>query len=373
MPLSAALSTTAAASATPSPATRPGPPDEVAALLRDGCVIPAHPLALDEHRRIDERHQRALTRYYLGAGAGGLAVGVHTTEFAIRDPRWNLLEPVLAQAADTVRTEAGRPVVMVAGACGETAAAVREAELAADLGYHYALLSPGGIAHLSEDELVERTAAVAEVLPVIGFYLQPAVGGRWLSARYWSRLAEIPGLAAIKVAPFDRYATLDVLRAVGSSGRSDEIAVYTGNDDNILLDLLTPFEFTIGGETVRKHVVGGLLGQWAVWTRAAVELLDRTRAARAGASEDLPALLTLAAQLTDANAAVFDAANEFHGCVPGIKEVLRRQGLVADRRCLDPAEDLSPGQAEEIDRVVAAYPWLTDDEFVAEHVDGWLA
>ncbi|WP_040455541.1 dihydrodipicolinate synthase family protein [Kribbella catacumbae] len=346
-------------------------PDPVAGLLREGCVIPAHPLALDQDLRIDERHQRALTRYYLAAGSGGLAVGVHTTEFAIRDR--GLLEPVLALAAETVRNESGRPVVMVAGACGETRDAVREAEIAAGLGYHYALLSPGGLAHLSEDELVERTAAVAEVLPVIGFYLQPAVGGRRLSARYWARVAEIPRLAAIKVAPFDRYATLDVLRSVGSSGRSDEIAVYTGNDDNILVDLLTPFEFSVGGSRVRKHMVGGLLGQWAVWTRPAVQLLERVRAARAGAVDDLPALLMLAAQLTDANAAIFDAANDFHGCVPGIKEVLRRQGLVADRRCLDPAEDLSPGQAEEIHRVTAAYPWLTDDEFVTEHLDTWLS
>lgn len=354
----------------PSPAV---PPLDVAEQLRGGCVIPAHPLALDDERRIDERHQTALTRYYLAAGVGGLAVGVHTTEFAIRDPRWNLLEPVLAQAAGTVRSEADRPVVMVAGACGETSAAVREAELAASLGYHYALLSPGGIAHLDEDQLVARTAAVAEVLPVIGFYLQTAVGGRRLSAGYWSRLAEIPGVAAIKVAPFDRYATLDVLRAVAASGRGDELAVYTGNDDNILLDLLTPFEFSVGGETIRQQVVGGLLGQWAVWTGVAVQQLERVRATRVGATEEVPALLSLAAQLTEANAAVFDAANGFHGCVPGIKEVLRRQGLLASRRCLDPAEDLSPGQADEISRVAAAYPWLTDDDFVAEHLDDWLS
>lgn len=348
-------------------------PLDVTEQLRRGCVIPAHPLALDDERRIDERHQTALTRYYLAAGAGGLAVGVHTTEFEIRDPRWNLLEPVLAQAAATVRLEADRPVIMVAGACGDTATAVLEAELAASLGYHYTLLSPGGLGHLNEDQLVARTAAVAEVLPVIGFYLQPAVGGRRLSAGYWSRLAEIPGLAAIKVAPFDRYATLDVLRAVATSGRADEIAVYTGNDDNILLDLLTQFEFKVGGETVRQHVAGGLLGQWAVWTRVAVQQLERVRAARGGATEDIPALLSLAAQLTEANATVFDAANGFHGCVPGIKEVLRRQGLLASRRCLDPAEDLSPGQAEEISRVAAAYPWLTDDDFVAEHLDDWLS
>lgn len=359
MPLSAAVS--------------PAAPPSAAALLQEGCVIPAHPLALDADRRMDVRRQRALTRYYLAAGAGGVAVGVHTTEFAIREPRWNLLEPVLALAAETVRAEADRPVVMVAGACGDTDQAVRETALAAGLGYQYALLSPGGLGHLSEDQLIERTAAVAEVLPVIGFYLQPAVGGRMLSAAYWSRLAEIPGLAAVKVAPFDRYATLDVLRAIGSSGRSDEIAVYTGNDDNILLDLMTPFEFTVGGQTVRKHVVGGLLGQWAVWTRPAVQLLERVRATRSGASGDLPALLTLAAQLTDANAAVFDAANAFHGCVPGIKEVLVRQGLLTGRHCLDPAEDLSPGQAEEISRIAAAYPWLTDDDFVAEHRDDWLS
>ncbi|MFD4194316.1 dihydrodipicolinate synthase family protein [Amycolatopsis thermoflava] len=344
---------------------------ERAALLREGCVIPAHPLAIDEARRLDERRQRGLTRYYLASGAGGVAVGVHTTQFEIRDPRWGLLRPVLELAADVVRAEVGRPVLLVAGACGPTAQAVAEAELAAELGYHAVLLGPGGLDGYSEDELVDHTAAVAEVLPVIGFYLQPAVGGRPLSAGYWRAVAELPGVAAIKIAPFDRYATIDVVRSVCESSRRDEIALYTGNDDNILADLLTPFTVGVRGERVHKRIVGGLLGQWAVWTRRAVELLDRVRAAGHDPGE-LRALLGLAPALTDANAAIFDAAHGFHGCVPGIHEVLRRQGLLAGRWCLDPAEQLSPGQADEIDRVSREYPELTDDEFVAEHIEDWL-
>ncbi len=342
-------------------------------LLHQGCVIPAHPLALTPARRLDERRQHALTRYYLAAGAGGLAVGVHTTQFAVRDPDVALLAPVLELAARTVTTEADRPVLLIAGACGPTAQAVAEAELAVRLGYHAVLLSPGGLDDWTEDQLIERTAKVAEVLPVIGFYLQPDVGGRPLSYAYWRRLAEIPGVVAIKIAAFDRYATFDVVRAVAASGRGEDIALYTGNDDNYLVDLLTPYRIDLGGEkVVTRRIVGGLLGQWAVWTRRAVELHTQVRAATDASTPSLSALLPLAPALTDANASVFDAAHGFAGCVPGIHEILRRQGLLAGTWCLDPDERLSPGQSAELDRVVASYPELTDDAFVAENLDAWL-
>lgn len=337
--------------------------------FRRGCVIPAHPLALDERRRLDERRQRALTRYYLAAGAGGLAVGVHTTQFAIHDPQVGLLRPVLELAASTV-AESERDAVLVAGVVGPTAQAVAEAELAASLGYHMVLLSPYG--GLDVDGLLERARAVGEVLPVIGFYLQPAVGGRELPREYWARLAELDCVVGIKVAPFDRYRTLDVVHGVCAAGRAGDLALYTGNDDHILTDLVTPHRVVVDGEPVTVEFVGGLLGQWAVWTRVAVQLLGETRRARAGDDRALRRTLALDGQLTDANAAIFDAANGFRGCIPGIHEVLRRQGLLAGRWCLDPAEDLSPGQLVEIDRVWHAYPHLRDDEFVAEHLDTWL-
>jgi Dihydrodipicolinate synthetase family len=343
-----------------------------AAAFRRGCVIPAHPLALDAQRRLDERRQRGLTRYYLDAGAGGIAVGVHTTQFAIRDPGVGLLGPVLELAATTVAAEAGRrPVVLVAGVCGPTAQAVKEAELAASLGYHLVLLSP--VPGIDEHALVERARAVGEVLPVIGFYLQPAVGGRALSRDFWTRLAALDAVVGIKVAPFDRYRTLDVLHGVARAGRVGDLALYTGNDDHILADLVAPHQVSVDGRRVEVEFVGGLLGQWAVWTRRAVELLADARAARGGDDPTLRRLLTLDGQLTDANAAIFDAAHGFHGCLPGIHEVLRRHGLLAGRWCLDPAEDLSPGQLASIDRIWSAYPHLRDDDFVAEHRDRWLA
>ncbi|MFI6902880.1 dihydrodipicolinate synthase family protein [Nonomuraea sp. NPDC050394] len=337
-------------------------------LFRRGLVIPAHPLALDAGRKLDERRQRALTRYYVDAGAGGLAVGVHTTQFAIHGTP--LLAPVLELAAETSR-EAGREVVLVAGATGPTAQAVAEAELARTLGYHMVLLSP--YAELDEDALIERARAVGEVLPVIGFYLQPAVGGRTLSRDFWTRLAGVESVVGIKVAPFDRYRTLDVLHGVVRAGRSDEVALYTGNDDHILADLITPHRVIVDGREVEVEFVGGLLGQWAVWVRKAVGLLEEARRARGGDDETVRRLLSLDGHLTDANAAIFDSANGFHGCIPGIHEILRRQGLLAGRWCLDPEEDLSPGQLAEIDRVWAAYPWLRDDEFVAEGLDRWLS
>lgn len=340
-------------------------------LFRSGLVIPAHPLALTVDRRLDERRQRALTRYYVEAGAGGLAVGVHTTQFAIHGT--DLLAPVLDLAAETARATArgyDRPVVLVAGATGPTAQAVAEAELARSLGYHMVLLSP----HLAldEDGLLERARAVGEVLPVIGFYLQPAVGGQRLSRDFWTRLAAIESVVGIKVAPFDRYRTLDVLHGVVRAGRVADVALYTGNDDHILTDLITSHRVVVDGHAVEVEFVGGLLGQWAVWVRRAVELLAEAALARGGDDPAIRRLLALDGHLTDANAAIFDSANGFRGCIPGIHEVLRRQGLLAGRWCLDPAEELSPGQLGEIDRIWEAYPQLRDDEFVAEGLARWL-
>jgi dihydrodipicolinate synthase/N-acetylneuraminate lyase len=321
--------------------------------LREGVVIPAHPLALTAERKLDERRQRALTRYYLAAGAGGAAVGVHTTQFEIRD--CGLLAPVLELAMEELlRADS----IRIAGIVGKTAQATEEAELAARLGYHAGLLSLGAMAAASVTELLEHARAVASVIPLFGFYLQPAVGGRVLPYEFWRAFAEIENVVAIKIAPFNRYQTIDVIRAVAESGR--EIALYTGNDDNILLDLLTPYRF---GETTLR-IAGGLLGHWAVWTRRAVELLEQ----RCNLNDSL----TLAIEITDSNAAFFDAANGFRGCIAGIHEVLRRQGLLAGRWCLNPSEDLSPGQMEEIDRVYRAYPHLNDDEFVSQHLDEWL-
>ena len=331
------------------------------AVLQRGVVIPASPLALNSQRRLDERRQRALWRYYAAAGAGGIAVGVHTTQFAIRDPKIGLFRPLLALAAEEFRrADAGRgePLVRIAGVCGRTEQAVAEAAAARDAGFHAGLLSLGALRDAEDDALVAHCRAVAEVMPLVGFYLQPAVGGRILPYAFWRRLLEIENVAAIKIAPFNRYQTLDVVRAVVETGR-DDIALYTGNDDNIIIDLFTKFRFRVSGRVVERRIVGGLLGQWAVWTRTAVKMLEEIKIERE--KDTITAeWLTRAAELTDANAAVFDAANRFHGCIPGIHEVLRRQGLLAGTWCLDPNECLSPGQAEELDRVMSAYPHLTD-------------
>ncbi len=316
--------------------------------LHQGLVIPAHPLCLTPDRKLDEPRQRALTRYYIDSGAGGLAVAVHTTQFTIRDPQHNLLQPVLQLAAEEARAS---DAILIAGVCGPTPQALREASLAASLGYHAALLSLSAFRDASVDQMIDHLRAVGQVLPVVGFYLQPAVGGRVLPYSFWRRAAEIESLIAIKIAPFHRYQTLDVVRAVAESGRASGIALYTGNDDNIVADLLTPFTFS--GVTVR--IVGGLLGQWSVGTRSAVQLLRRIHE-----GENHSLLLALGAQLTDLNAALFDAANHFHGCIAGIHEVLVRQNRMATRACLDPNEDLSPGQLQEIDRVLAAYPHLLE-------------
>ncbi len=336
---------------------------QLRARLLTGLVIPALPLALDEKRAWSERHQRALVRYYIKAGAGGLAVAVHSTQFEIRLPQHGLFEPVLRLAAETMNAEAAPDMVRIAGICGRTEQALEEAALAKALGYHAGLVSPGAWTNASEDEFIGHCRAIAEMLPVVGFYLQPAVGGRVFSYDFWRDFAEIPRVVAIKIAPFNRYQTFDVIRAVTDAGR-DDIALYTGNDDSILTDLLTAWP---GG----RHIAGGLLGQWGVWTQRAVQMLEEVKAARAGTSL-ASGWLTKNAALTDANAAVFDAAYYFKGCIPGILEVLRRQGLVPTVNCLDPAEVLSPGQLEEITRVSAAYPWLTDDEFVSAHLTEWL-
>jgi len=348
-------------------------PAGVRAALQSGRVIPAHPLALDAKGSFDERHQRALTRYYAAAGSGGVAVGVHTTQFAIRDPAVGLFEPVLTIAADEMnRADAPRsePLIRIGGICGRTEQALREADLLARLGYHAGLLSLAALSDADDDVLIAHCEAVAARIAVVGFYLQPSVGGRPLSYAFWRRFAEIPGVVAIKIAPFNRYQTLDVIRAVVDAGR-DDIALYTGNDDAIVADLVTPFRFTVDGRQIERRIVGGLLGHWAVWTRGAVRLLAECDAAvRAG---QVPAsLLQRGVEVTDANAAFFDAANAFAGCIAGIQEMLRRQGLIRSARCLDPHEVLSPGQQSEIDRVCRAYPHLADDGFVRANLDEWL-
>ena len=337
-------------------------------ILHRGAVIPACPLALDGNRKMDERHQRALVRYYLAAGAGGLAVGVHTTQFAIRE--FGLYRPVLELVANELQ-RSNSPIVKIAGACGPTKQATSETALACELGYDAALVSLGGLQGASEDELIAHCSSVSELLPVVGFYLQPGAGGRILSYSFWRRFVEIPNVVAIKIAPFNRYQTIDVIRATAESRRAD-IALYTGNDDNILIDLLTPFKFIAEGTPVERQIVGGLLGHWAVWTKRAVELLEECHRHVESGRSISPDLLRKAVAITDSNAAFFDAANGYAGCIPGIHEVLRRQGLLRGTWCLDPNEQLSLGQSQEIDRVYAAYPELNDNGFVAAHLDEWL-
>lgn len=343
---------------------------EVRRLIADGTVLPAHPLALDARRRLDHVHQRALTRYYIDAGAGGLAVGVHTTQFAIRDV--GLYRPVLELAAETAASWTKRPLALVAGLAGPTPKAVAEAQTARGIGYHAGLLSLAAMKSASEDEIVAHCRAVAKEIPLVGFYLQPAVGGVILSANFWRRFAEIDNVVAIKIAPFNRYRTLDVLRGVAAAGALDRITLYTGNDDHILLDLTLPFDLRDNGVTTRTHIRGGLLGHWSVWTRSAIKQFETCKAARN--KPGVPAdLLALDARVTDCNSAFFDVANNFHGCIAGCHEVLRRQGLMAGIWCLDPYEGLSPGQLREIDRVYNEHADLSDDDFVAANLQKWLA
>ncbi len=345
--------------------------------LRSGCVIPAHPLALNPDRKLDERRQKALTRYYLASGAGGLAVGVHTTQFAIHDPKIGLYQPVLELAIETARTFAvstglGEPI-MIAGIVGDTKQAIKEARLARDLGYHLGLVSLTALRGKSIDELVDHAGEVAQIIPVMGFYLQEVISKMVLSVEFWRKFVEIPNVMAIKISPFNRYLTLDVLEAVAHSGRAGEVALYTGNDDNIISDLLTRYEFNVNGRLVCLHIVGGLLGQWACWTKRAVEYLAQIKTIRGSGTPVPQKMLTLANQLTLANKAIFDADNHFAGCIPGISYVLKQQGLLKELGTLNPDEQLSPGQAEKIDRIRSDYPHLKDDDFVKDNLHKWLS
>ncbi len=344
-------------------------------ILKAGTVIPATPLALDENRKFDEYSQRLLMKYYLNCGVGGIATAVHSTQFEIRDPEVNLFEPILKLVSDEIsdfENKSGKVIVKVAGVCGKKEQAVKEANIAKKYGYDAVLLSPGGLNDLSEDELLERTKAVAEVMPVIGFYLQTAVGGRHFSYEYWQRLCEIPNVVAIKAAPFNRYMSLDVARAAALSSRSDEITLYTGNDDNIVVDLLTTYKFEVDGKCYQKGFEGGLLGHWSVWTKKAVELFERCKLEKQKdfISSDM---LRLANEVTDTNAVLFDGANNFAGCIPGLHYVLKKQGLMKTLNCINPDEKLSPGQEKEFDRIYAMYPHLFDDDFVKENIDNWKA
>jgi hypothetical protein len=344
-------------------------PPQILSSLRRGTVIPAHPLALNSDRRLDERRQRALTRYYLDAGAGGLAVGVHTTQFAIRDI--GLYQPVLELAARTAKDWAKTPPIMIAGLAGRTAQAVQEAQTARGIGYHAGLLSLAAMKGASEDEIIAHAETIAREIPLIGFYLQPAVGGILLPVSFWRRFAAIENVVAIKMAPFNRYRTLDVIRGVAEAGAQDRVTLYTGNDDHIVLDLLTPFKLFANGQTDTIRIKGGLLGHWSVWVRSAAELLARIQAAIDAGKIDED-LLALDSQVTDCNAAIFDVANDFHGVIAGCHEILRRQGLLEGIWCLDPKETLGPGQMAEIDRIYAAYPHLNDDAFVRANLEKWL-
>lgn len=334
--------------------------------LQHGVVVPACPLMLNNDGSWSSRHQSAVLRYYAAAGAGGLAIGVHSTQFEIRSPEHGLFEPLLRFTADVLTDCAAEDFVRIGGICGLTKQAIREARLLQELGYHAGLVSLAGLSDQTDAQLLQHVESVARELPVMGFYLQPAVGGRYLSYDFWRRFCDVDNVVAIKVAPFNRYCTTDVVRAVMNSGR-DDIALYTGNDDNIVGDLLTPFRF---GESTR-FFAGGLLGQWAIGTRTAAAMLREIQSVRE--QELVPsALLSAGCELTDLNSVIFDAANGFQGCIPGINEVLRRQGLAPSARCLDPQETLSPGQAAELDRVLTAYSHLTDEAFVREHLDEWL-
>ncbi|MBS1748667.1 MAG: dihydrodipicolinate synthase family protein [Bacteroidetes bacterium] len=343
--------------------------DKIKNFLHAGTVIPAHPLVLNEDMSIDEERQRRLSQYYIASGAGGIAVGVHTTQFEIRDPKINLLESVLKLAAEEVKkANLNQTFVKVAGICGTTESALKEAELAVKYDYHLGLLSNGGLQDYTELQLIKRAEAVAAIIPLFGFYLQPAVGGRRLSYAFWRDFAEIPNVHAIKVAAFNRYQTLDVVRAVCESSRRNDIALYTGNDDNIIADLLTPYRFTINGEKIEKRFTGGLLGHWAVWTSKAVHLLGEIKQCIASGYSGIETLLAKGIDVTDMNAVIFDAANNYHGCISGIHEVLRRQGLMDNIGCLNPKETLSPGQTEEISRIIAVHSGLTDDDFVQQFI-----
>ncbi len=345
--------------------------------LKQGCVIPAHPLSLTSERKLDEKSQRALTRYYLDAGAGGVAVGVHTTQFAIRDPKIGLHQPVLELAQSTIdaweQKHTEKKIIRVAGICGDTKQAVQESKLAVKHGYHIGLLSLSAFQESTNQTMIDHAKAIADHIPVMGFYLQPSVGGRILNYRFWTKFLEIPNVCSVKIAPFNRYQTIDVLRALVDVNRENDIALYTGNDDNIVMDLLTEHVFYREKKPVSIHIVGGLLGHWAVWTKKAVDLLNEIHQIKASGNTIPKAMLTRAIQVTDSNAAFFDAANGFTGCIAGLHEVLFRQGMMSGRWCIDPNEGLSTGQLQEIDRIYASYPHLCDDDFVIKNIENWLS
>jgi len=353
----------------------PMPSAPIMGVITRGVVIPACPLALDGNRRLDQRHQKALIRYYCAADAGGVAVGVHTTQFEIREPGIDLFKPVLELAAATIEKESGKrntPIVKIAGVCGRTRQAVAEAEFTSSLGYDVALVSLSALRDAAEADLLSHCVTLSKIIPLMGFYLQPAVGGRILPYSFWRKFVEIPNVVAVKIAPFNRYQTLDVVRAVAHAGVEDRVTLYTGNDDNIIVDLLTPYPVRTEEGWRILHIKGGLLGQWSVWTSKAVELLNEIHRVVDGNKENVQELLEKNVALTDANSVIFDAAHNFAGCIPGINEVLRRQGLMKYAHCLDPTATLAPGQSEELNRIYRDYPWLTDDAFVRQHLEEWL-
>ncbi len=351
-------------------------PQDILNNFRKGCVIPAHPLSLKEDMSIDEQDMRALANYYIDAGVGGIAIGVHTTQFEIRDEKIDMLEDVLrftSQSIDDICAKKGKGILKVSGICGLTEQAVAEAKLAASLGFHASLLNMSAFKDKTNDEKIAHCEAVAAEIPVIGFFLQSAISGMSLDYDFWKRFAQIDNVLGIKMAPFNRYQTIDVVRAICDAGKENDITLYTGNDDNIIMDLLSPYRFKTARGVVEARVKGGLLGHWCVWTKKAVELLDEIHSI-VDSGKDIPVeMLSRNIEVTDSNAVFFDAANNFHGCIPGIHEVLRRQGLMKSIRCLNPQETLSPGQLEEIDRVYKAYPHLHDDEFVQSHKQDWLS
>lgn len=347
--------------------------EEALKILKKGTVIPAIPLVLDENRKFDKDGQRLLINYYADCGVGGIAAAVHTTQFEIREPKYNLFEPVLKMVSEEIDRyvmKSGKVIIKVAGVCGETEQAAREAEIARKYGFDAVLLSPGGLNDKSEEYMIERTRAVAEIMPVIGFYLQTACGGRQFSYNYWEQICEISNVCAIKCASFNRYQTMEVVRAAAMSSRSSDITLYTGNDDNIVIDLLTKYRFEKNGQMIEKCFDGGLLGHWSVWTKRAAELFWNIKQER-NKTEISSELLTLAAEVTDSNSAFFDTAHNFKGCIAGLHEILRRQGLMKNIYCLNPDETLSDGQLEEIDRVCKMYPHLNDDEFVRDNLQKW--
>ena len=344
--------------------------EEIRGILKEGIVIPAHPLALDKNRKLDEKRQRGLTEYYLNAGAGGVAIGVHTTQFEIHNEKVGFLKPVLEMGAEVIgdfEKEHKKKIVKIAGVCGDTNQALREAELAVEMGYDAGLLKLGSFQGKGIDEIINHCKKVSEIIPVFGFYLNPEIGGIELPFEFWCKFLEIENIAAIKVAPFDRYKTLDVIRAISETGRFD-VSLYTGNDDSIISDLISIYKT----ETAEIKFSGGLLGHWAFWTKKAVEYFEEIKKIMKNKEPVSPKILKLAMEVTDVNSAVFDAKNNFSGCIPGINYMLVKRGLLEGEWCIDPSVSLSPWQKGEIDRVWESYPHLRDDDFIHGNIERWL-